>query len=140
MAIEMRKVPARRLGVLLVALIGACIMGLAQAAVTFAGPAILGASPVRYSVTCTALTNTALSMTHEVVFALNATRKKACISNDDASIAIYVAFHTTATSADVRVAAGQTICESVEDGYVYTGVIDALAASGTPAIGGWECI
>ena len=138
MAIEMRKVPARRLVVLLAALVGACIMGLAQAAVTFAGPgpAILGAIPIT---SCAAISNTALSTTHEVVFAANAGRKWACLSNNDASIAIYVAFHTTATSADIRVAAGQTICEDIQGGWVYTGVIDALAASGTPAIGGVEC-
>ena len=126
--------------VLLVVLVASCVLALVQVGVSFAGPQLLAAPPTRYSVTCTALTNTALSTTSEVVFAAAATRKKMCVSNFDASIAIYIAFHTTATSADVRLAAGQTLCEAVEDGYIYTGVVHGLAASGTPAIGGWDCI
>lgn len=100
---------------------------------------VLAAAPARYSVTCTAISNVALSTASETVFAAAANRKKLCLSNNDSSIAIYVAFHATATSADVRVPAGGSICETVEDGYIYAGVVDALAASGTPAISGWSC-
>ena len=89
--------------------------------------------------TCTALTNTALSTTSEVVFAASTTRQKMCISNNDDAIAIHVRFGATATTASTRVAPGQVICEVPENGYIYRGTIDAIAASGTPAISGEEC-
>jgi len=102
-----------------------------------AGPTMFAAQP--YNSECTAISNVALSTTHEVVMAATPGRKEWCISNNDTSIAIYVALHTTATSADVRVAGGQTICGEINGGWAYEGVIDALAASGTPAIGGYFC-
>lgn len=89
--------------------------------------------------TCTALSNTALSTTSEVVFAANTSRKKFCISNNDAAIAIHVRMGATATTSSTRVAAGQVFCEASEGGYVYQGTVDAIAASGTPAISGEEC-
>lgn len=94
---------------------------------------------VQVATTCTALSNTALSTTSEVVFAASTTRRKMCISNNDASIAIHVRFGATATTASTRVPAGATICEEPANGYIYQGTIDAIAASGTPAISGEEC-
>lgn len=92
-----------------------------------------------YTSECTAISNVALSTTHEVVFAATPGRKEWCISNNDTSIAIYVAQHTTSTSADVRVGPGQAICGGINGGWIHEGVIDALAASSTPAIGGYQC-
>lgn len=101
---------------------------------------LYGAAPVKYSITCTAISNVALSTSSETVIASDADRKRFCITNNDASIAIYVAFHATATSADPRVPPGGSICEEVSyGGAVYTGVVDAIAASGTPAISGMSC-
>lgn len=119
-------------------LFGAALLGaIGMGAVGVAGYAL--AAPVRYSVTCTTLTNTALSTTSETVFAATANRKKLCIVNGDSAIAVHVKFGATATTADAKVSAGGSICETVEDGHVYTGVVDAIAASGTPAISGFQC-
>ena len=119
--------------------IAALAGALTMAAVGVAGVAF-AAAPVRYSLTCAAISNVALSTSSETVLAAAAgTRKKFCITNRDTTIHVYVAFHATATSADVDLSPGQTICESVEYGFIYDGVVDALAASGTPAIGGWSC-
>lgn len=101
-----------------------------------AGPIILGAIPLG---SCTAISNVALSTTSETVIAASDATKSWCISNNDSSIAIYVAMHATATSADVRVGPGQTICDEINGGYGPTTIVDALAASGTPAIGGFSC-
>lgn len=101
-----------------------------------AGPTFFAAIPIE---SCSAISNVALSTTHEVVLAADPQRKSFCISNNDASIATYVAYHTTATSADVRLGPGQTLCENVYGNYIYTGVVDMLAASSTPAIGGFSC-
>lgn len=102
-----------------------------------AGPSILAAIP--YGGGCTAISNVALSTASETVFAADPGRKEACITNNDASIAIYVARHATATSADPRVPPGGSWCIGVNGGYAYEGVVDALAASGTPAISGESC-
>lgn len=103
-----------------------------------AGPIILGAQP--FPTGCTAITNTALSTTSENVLADTPDRKEWCIANGDDAIAIHVAQHATATTADVRVGPGQTICsESNKGGFAHTGVVDAIAASGTPAISGYSC-
>lgn len=102
-----------------------------------AGPSILAAIP--YGGGCTAISNVALSTTSETVFAADPGRKEACITNNDASIAIYVARHATATSADPRVPPGGSWCIDTNGGYAYEGVIDAIAASGTPAISGESC-
>lgn len=91
------------------------------------------------SVTCTPISNVALSTSSETVLAANANRKKACIVNNDASIAIHVKFGATAANTDTKIGPGLTICEGAESGHMYTGVIDAIAASGTPAISGFEC-
>lgn len=101
------------------------------------GVPILAGQP--YGGGCTAITNVALSTTSETVFAAEGGRKEACITNNDASIAIHVARHATATTADPRVAAGQAYCIGINGGYQYEGVIDAIAASGTPAISGESC-
>ena len=110
----------------------------ALAVVTVLG--ILGASNTSYPLTCTAISNVALSTTSEEVIASTVLPKKFCITNRDTAIKIYIAFHATATSADVELGPGQTLCEEASGtGHVYQGVVDALAASGTPAIGGWTC-
>lgn len=112
---------------------------LAGAALTATVLLLAGAAPVRYPITCTAISNVALSTASETVIAEQTKRKKFCLVNGDASIAIHVAFHATATTADAKVGPGGSICETVEDGYNYTGVVDVIAASGTPAISGWSC-
>ena len=112
-------------------------IGMIVAATAFA---LMGQVPKSYPLTCTAISNVALSTTSEEVIASTVLPKKFCISNRDTAIKIYVAFHATATSADVEVGPGQTLCEEASGtGHVYQGVVDALAASGTPAIGGWTC-
>ena len=89
---------------------------------------------------CSPITNVAMSTASETVFAANTARKSATITNNDASIAIHVAMATTATTAWSRVAAGQAwVLEPVE-GRIYQGIITVIAASGTPAISGDECI
>lgn len=101
-----------------------------------ARPLIMGALPFQ---SCTAISNLALSTTSETVLASDTQRKAFCIGNSDASIAIHIAYHTTATTADIRLPPGSTLCENVEQNYIYTGVVDAIAASGTPAISGFSC-
>lgn len=121
--------------------IGALLGALFGATAAVVLPAIAAPSLTHHinALTCTPISNTALSTSSETVLAANANRKKVCIVNNDATIAIYVKFGATAATTDTRIAAGGSICESPESGHVYTGVIDAIAASGTPAISGFEC-
>lgn len=88
---------------------------------------------------CTPITNVALSTSSEEVFAATADRKSAIITNNDASISIYVASAATATSAWERVPPGGSWSIEPKDGRLYLGAITAIAASGTPAIGGSQC-
>lgn len=103
----------------------------------YAGPSILAAIP--YGTGCTATANVALSTTSEVVFAAYPGRKEACITNNDSAIAIHVAKHGTATTADPRVPPGGSWCIDINGGYAYEDTIDAIAVSGTPAISAEQC-
>jgi len=92
------------------------------------------------AITCTDTSNDSVGNSSETVFSANASRKSFCISNNDASVAIHVRLGATATTTNsVRVPAGQSICYDSHDGYMYQGVIDAVAASGTVDISGFEC-
>lgn len=91
------------------------------------------------ALTCTALSNVALSTSSETLFAAAAARKTFCVVNNDASIAIHVKLGATATTADTKVAAGASMCWEPTSGHVYAGVVDAIAASGTPAVSGFSC-
>lgn len=117
-------------GILLGVVIGLAVTG---------GPAKAGDTPTT-QVTCTETANTALSTTSETVFADSSGRRvKWCIVNEDASIAIRVKQGATATATSIRLAAGSTYCDNADGGFVYTGVIDAIAASGTPSISAFQC-
>lgn len=117
------------------------LIGFISGVALFAGFLLLGgAAPKAYPLTCTAITNVALSTSSETVIAASTATKKFCLVNGDASIAIHVAFHATATTADTKLGPGASICEEASGtGHVYQGVVDAIAASGTPAISGWSC-
>ena len=112
------------------------VFAVVGSAFAVAGPPMFLAIPLN---SCTAITNVALSASSETVFAAAPGRKKLCLTNRDASIHVFVAYHATATSADVDLGPGQTLCDDILGGYFYEGVVDALAASGTPAVGGWSC-
>lgn len=109
---------------------------LASAAGAYAGPSIFAAIPVG---TCVATTNTALSTTSEVVFAANSGRKSVTITNNDPTIAIHVRQGATGTTAYPRVTGGGSWSIDVTGGTIWTGTIDAIAVSGTPAISAEEC-
>lgn len=114
-------------------LLGAVLVAAAGA---FAAPPILAAFSMQ---ACTVGSNTALSAASEVVFAANASRKSVTITNNDASIAIFVKLGATATADNLRVPAGSTYTLEPVGGYIWTGTIDAIAASGTPDISSEEC-
>lgn len=101
-----------------------------------AGPSILAAIPMQ---TCAATANVALSTTSEVVFAAYPGRKSVCVTNNDSAIAIHIARHGTATSASPRIGPGGSWCDEPSGGYMWEGTIDAIAASGTPAISAEQC-
>ena len=109
--------------------------------VAVAVPALAASTAFHHtnSVTCTAISNTALSTASETVIASDTARKKFCIVNNDASINVFVKFGATAASTDTLLAPGASICEAPESGHVYTGVVDAIAASGTPSVSGFSC-
>lgn len=121
----------RFLSLVAAALCGAMVVGSVAVAVP-----ILAAPSIN---TCTQRSDVALSTSSEVLFAANLLRKSVTVTNNDSSIAIYIKRGSTATSGSLRVPAGQTYELVQESGHIWTGTIDAIAASGTPAISAEEC-
>ncbi len=111
-----------------------CLVAISAGA--YALPPVLAAFPFQ---ACTVGSNTALSSSSEVVFAANDARKEVTITNNDASISIYVKKGATATADNIRVPPGGTYSMTPSDGRIWTGTIDAIAASGTPDISSEEC-
>lgn len=114
------------------------LIGAVAAAATgaYAGPSILAAIPLE---SCSDGANDALSTTSEVVFAANPQRKDVLITNNSSSIGIYVRRGATATAASAYVPPLGSWHDTIQGGYIYTGTIDAIAASGTPDISAEEC-
>ena len=84
-------------------------------------------------------TNDALSVSSETIFAANPSRAEACVTNNSATVTIYIARGATATANSDAVGPGGSWCIEVVQNAIYTGVISGLAASSTPDIGGQEC-
>jgi len=109
---------------------------LVTAAGAYAGPTIYAAIPLGG---CVDTSNTALSTTSEVVFAAYPGRKSVCVSNKSATIGVSIRRGATATTASPWIPPQGQWCDSPEGGYMWEGTIDAIADSGTPAIGGEQC-
>lgn len=103
-----------------------------------AGPSILAAIPMP---SCTAISGAPATLggTSETVFAADDTRKAFCVVNNDSAIAVHLKYGATATTGDTKIGPGGSFCEEIAGGYVYTGVVDMIAASGTPTISGFSC-